>query len=113
MYLSRLTISSPGKVIRDIEFHKGLNLIVDETPEDTTGTGNNVGKTTVLRLIDYCLGGDVDGIYRNPEDKHASYTLVKDFLTGNGMHVDFLLISAIMVHLNRFKYSLTKDSDTE
>lgn len=38
MYLSKLTISSPGKVIRDIEFHKGLNLIVDETPEDTTGT---------------------------------------------------------------------------
>ena len=53
MYLSKLTISSPGKVIRDIEFHKGLNLIVDETPKNTTGTGNNVGKTTVLRLIDY------------------------------------------------------------
>jgi uncharacterized protein YydD (DUF2326 family) len=92
MYLSRLTISSPGKVIRDIKFHKGLNLIVDETPDDTTGTGNNVGKTTVLRLIDYCLGGDVDGIYRNPEDKHASYTLVKDFLTGNNVIVTLILV---------------------
>lgn len=91
MYLSKLTISSPGKVIRDIEFHKGLNLIVDETPEDTTGTGNNVGKTTVLRLIDYCLGGDVDGIYRNPEDKHESYALVKDFLTGNNVIVTLIL----------------------
>ena len=91
MYLSKLTISSPGKVIRDIEFHKGLNLIVDETPEDTTGTGNNVGKTTVLRLIDYCLGGDVDGIYRNPEDKHESYVLVKDFLTGNNVIVTLIL----------------------
>ena len=39
--------------------------------------------------------------------------IYKDFLTGNDMHVDFLLISAIVVHLNRFKYSLTKDSDTE
>lgn len=91
MYLSKLTISSPGKVIRDIEFHKGLNLIVDETPEDTTGTGNNVGKTTVLRLIDYCLGGNVDGIYRNPEDKHESYALVKDFLTGNNVIVTLIL----------------------
>lgn len=91
MYLSKLTISSPGKVIRDIEFHKGLNLIVDETPENTTGTGNNVGKTTVLRLIDYCLGGDVDGIYRNPEDKHESYALVKDFLTGNNVIVTLIL----------------------
>lgn len=92
MYLSKLTISSPGKVIRDIEFHKGLNLIVDETPENTTGTGNNVGKTTVLRLIDYCLGGDVDGIYRNPEDKHENYVLVKDFLTGNNVIVTLILV---------------------
>lgn len=92
MYLSKLTISSPGKVIRDIEFHKGLNLIVDETPENTTGTGNNVGKTTVLRLIDYCLGGDVDGIYRNPEDKHESYALVKDFLIGNNVIVTLILV---------------------
>ncbi len=92
MYLSKLTISSPGKVIRDIEFHKGLNLIVDETLENTTGTGNNVGKTTVLRLIDYCLGGDVDGIYRNPEDKHESYVLVKDFLTGNNVIVTLILV---------------------
>lgn len=92
MYLSKLTITSPGKVIRDIEFHKGLNLIVDETPENTTGTGNNVGKTTVLRLIDYCLGGDVDGIYRNPEDKHESYALVKDFLIGNNVIVTLILV---------------------
>ena len=92
MYLSKLTISSPGKVIRDIEFHKGLNLIVDETPENTTGTGNNVGKTTVLRLIDYCLGGDVDGIYRNPENKHESYALVKDFLIGNNVIVTLILV---------------------
>lgn len=92
MYLSKLTISSPGKVIRDIEFHKGLNLIVDETPENTTGTGNNVGKTTVLRLIDYCLGSDVDGIYRNPEDKHESYALVKDFLIGNNVIVTLTLV---------------------
>lgn len=92
MYLSRLIISSPGKVIRDIEFHNGLNLIVDETPDNTTGTGNNVGKTTVLRLIDYCLGGDVDGIYRNPEDKHASYALVKDYLTNNNVIVSLELV---------------------
>lgn len=92
MYLSKLTISSPGKVIRDIEFHKGLNLIVDETPENTTGTGNNVGKTTVLRLIDYCLGGDVDGIYRNPENKHESYALVKDFLISNNVIVTLILV---------------------
>lgn len=92
MYLRRLTISTPTTVIREIRFHRGLNLIVDETPENTTGTGNNVGKTTVLRLIDYCLGGDVDGIYRNPEDKHESYALVKDFLNANDVVVALELV---------------------
>jgi len=92
MYLSRLIISSPGRTIRDIRFHKGLNLIVDETPDNTTGTGNNVGKTTVLRLIDYCLGGDVDGIYRNPEDKHENYALVKEFLKDNAVTVCLELV---------------------
>lgn len=101
MYLSKLTISSPGKVIRNIEFHKGLNLVVDETPENTTGTGNNVGKTTVLRLIDYCLGGDVDGIYRNPEDKHESYALVKDFLTGNNVIVTLILVDDLDTPLKK------------
>ena len=101
MYLSKLTISSPGKVIRDIEFHKGLNLIVDETPENTTGTGNNVGKTTVLRLIDYCLGGDVDGIYRNPENKHESYALVKDFLIGNNVIVTLILVDDLDTPLKK------------
>lgn len=92
MFLSRLSISSSTAPIREIKFHRGLNLIVDETPENTTGTGNNVGKTTVLRLIDYCLGGDVDGIYRNPEDKRASYALVKDFLTDNDVIVSLELV---------------------
>ena len=42
-----------GKIIQNISFNKkGLNLIVD----DSEKKGNNVGKTTVLRIIDICLG---------------------------------------------------------
>ena len=51
MFIKSLTISSgDGNVIRDIKFHNGLNLIVDETPVVSgKETGNNVGKTTVLK----------------------------------------------------------------
>lgn len=80
MFLKSLLISTPTKVIQEITFHKGLNLIVDETPSTDTETGNNVGKTTVLRLIDFCLGKDADGIYKDPENKREVYHLVKDFL---------------------------------
>lgn len=82
MHLKSLIISSRGKIIREIEFHSGLNLIVDNTPSDNVKeTGNNVGKTTVLKLIDYCLGSSGRNIYTDPEDAKQQYTLVKDYLT--------------------------------
>ena len=53
MFLKSLVISNNHKVIREILFRKGINLIVDETPSGVEKmTGNNVGKTTVLKLID-------------------------------------------------------------
>lgn len=59
MFLNPLKIENEQMVIRDISFsfHKGINLIVDETdPQDQKESGNNVGKTTVIRLDDSCLG---------------------------------------------------------
>lgn len=58
MYIKKLIIkeSTPQeKIIREIPFKKGMNYIVDNSTE-TDGKGNSVGKTTVLRLIDICLG---------------------------------------------------------
>ena len=81
MFLKSLQISNTQGLIRHIKFHAGLNLIVDETPTDGGEvTGNNVGKTTVLILIDFCLGASAKGIYTDPENKKAEYALVKDFL---------------------------------
>lgn len=81
MFLKSLQISNTQGVIRNILFHSGLNLIVDETPIDGgEATGNNVGKTTVLMLIDFCLGASAKGIYTDPENKKSEYALVKKFL---------------------------------
>lgn len=92
MFLKTLTISSHDRVIREIKFHNGINLIVDETP-NTTGneTGNSVGKTTVLMLIDYCLGGDAKQIYTEPEHRKEEYKLVKDYLIDNEVLVSLVL----------------------
>ena len=81
MFIKKLIISTPSKVLRNIEFHKGLNLIVDDTPTiNTQLTGNNVGKTTVLKLVDFCLGGEANEIYTDFEDKKSKYEEVKKFL---------------------------------
>ncbi|MBQ0161107.1 MAG: DUF2326 domain-containing protein [Bacteroidales bacterium] len=69
-----------------------MNLIVDETPDNNTTTGNNVGKTTVLRLIDFCLGKSADGIYKDPENNRGVYTLVKDFLINSQLLVTLTLV---------------------
>ena len=80
MYLKELTISSDSEIIRRIPFHYGYNLVVDETVGITDlETGNNIGKTTVLALIDYCLGGNAETIYKDPETK-KDIVYVKDFL---------------------------------
>ena len=107
MFLKSLKISNQEGLIRNIVFHPGLNLIVDETPinfltktEDCSTndseitTGNNVGKTTVLKLINFCLGGDAKDIYTDPENKKNEYLLVKEFLINTHVCVCLNLISS-------------------
>ena len=77
MFLKSLTITSGAKVIREIEFHRGLNLIVDESENQITG--NSVGKTTVLKLVDFCLGANSGNIYTDTESKKIDDT-VKGYL---------------------------------
>lgn len=92
MFLKSLTISSHEEVIREINFHNGINLIVDETPSSKgTETGNNVGKTTVLMLIDFCLGASPKHIYTDPENKKEEYKLVKDFLIEDKVLITLIL----------------------
>lgn len=67
MFIKSLSITSGAKVIREIEFHKGLNLIIDESENQITG--NSVGKTTVLKLVDFCLGANSGNIYIDTESK--------------------------------------------
>ena len=91
MFIKSLTITSGTKVIREIEFRKGLNLIVDESENQITG--NSVGKTTVLKLVDFCLGSDKKNIYVDPETKRSEYKLVKDFLVENKVLITLCLTS--------------------
>ena len=96
MYLKRLTIETPEKTIRDMEFYSGLNLIIDDTKDiSTKTTGNNVGKTTVLKLIDFCLGADSKIIYTDTENKKNTYDVVKKFLIDEQVIITLLLVEDI------------------
>lgn len=93
MFLKSLKIENGNTVVRDISFHKGINLIIDETKTpDKKESGNNVGKTTVLRLIDYCLGGKGENIYKDTEFIQNTNTEVENFLKKNNIIITLSLV---------------------
>ena len=103
MFLKSLTIKyGDGFIVRDIRFHTGLNLIVDETPTlNGKETGNNVGKTTVLKLIDFCLGAKAKGIYSDNENKSHEYKLVKEYLINKKIIISIVLTDDLSSQLSR------------
>lgn len=102
MFLKSLRLENHDGVIRHIKFHAGLNLIVDETPPDSQqSTGNNVGKTTVLKLVDMCLGGDPRRIYTDLENPKLEYTDVKQFLVETNVVVTLTLCDSLEVPSER------------
>ena len=96
MYLKKLTIKTPTNVIREMNFKAGLNLIIDDTDDvSSKSTGNNVGKTTVLKLIDFCLGADANIIYTDTENNKDIYQEVKDYLMEKQVIIELELIENI------------------
>ena len=95
MFIEKLKISTKYKTIREMNFQTGMNLIIDNTPltDDLKLTGNNVGKTTVLKLIYFCLGGEGKDIYTDEENKNKVYEEVKDFLINQEVLVTLTLTS--------------------
>lgn len=93
MFIEKLEISTKHGTIREMNFHTGMNLIIDNTPltDDLKITGNNVGKTTVLKLIYFCLGGEGKDIYTDEENKNKVYEEVKSFLINQEVLVTLTL----------------------
>ncbi len=97
MFLKQLIIQKGTEIIRDILFKKGTNLIIDNTSTpNRQDTGNSIGKTTVLRLIDFCLGTDGKNIYTDTEFKNNSNnTIVENFLKVNNITIKLILVRDI------------------
>ncbi len=74
MFLDKLVISAKFGIIREVKFNpQGVTLI--------TSYDNSVGKTTLLRAVDFCLGSDGKDIYTDKEFKTVNE--IKDYLESN------------------------------
>lgn len=80
MLLESLVINRGPQSTREIKFKPGLNLILDKPTSVSQTSGNNIGKTTVLRLIDYCLGSSGEDIWTDSEFKDNKNKEVYDYL---------------------------------
>lgn len=92
-------------IIREIKFkEKGLSLIVDNTPEDLIESGNSVGKSTAIKIIDLCLGAkSVRELYYDSDTKSEN-TEVLEFLKEYKVQAELILIDD-----NRKEYSIKRD----
>jgi uncharacterized protein YydD (DUF2326 family) len=88
-------------VIRDIEFNtQGLSLIVDNTADASNESGNNVGKTTVIKIIDICLGAkSVRELYYD-SDTRTENEIIKEFLSKSKVQAELVLIDNDYNHIS-------------
>ena len=80
MYIKELIISSGDTEVRKVSFTKGLNLIVGRVDKD--GSSNNLGKTTLIRCLNFCLGGKLKEFYED-EESGVTNKIVEDFILKN------------------------------
>ena len=79
-------------IIREIIFNEnGLSLIIDNTPEDIRESGNSVGKSTVIKIIDLCLGAKSTKELYYDSDTKSENVEIKTFLSVNIVQAELIL----------------------
>lgn len=93
------------EVIREIEFNeKGLSLIVDDTPKDMWESGNSVGKSTAIKIIDLCLGAKSTKVLYYDSDTRSENAEIKAFLIDNKIQAELILVG-----IDKKEYSIKRD----
>lgn len=87
LWIRRLIVwAKPGEVVRDIELHRGLNIVWspdpgedDAAPGEAHGSGHGAGKTLFCRLLRYCLGEET---FANGDLRHRIASALPEGLVG-------------------------------
>ena len=75
MQLIDLAILDGDREVRSVVFKGGINIITN-----LEQTGNQIGKSTSLRALAFCLGGGHITLWQDPDNKKIN-TKVKEYLT--------------------------------
>lgn len=92
MQLIKLSVFDGSKEIRTIQFKDGINIITN-----LGGTGNQIGKSTSLRALAFCLGGKSEPLWKDPDNNKVNEK-VKDYLTKGDVKFELTLRVASIKH---------------
>lgn len=93
MFIKTLKISKENECIREISFHKGLNIIVDKSSISADKYGiHHVGKTTVLKLISFCLCGDISDVLIHIGNSKEDSESFEKYLINNKILITLVLV---------------------
>lgn len=108
MQLIDLAILDGDHEVRSIVFKDGINIITN-----LEQTGNQIGKSTSLRALAFCLGGGHIPLWQDPDNKKINIK-VKEYLTkGDVKFVLRLKIAGVTHTITRvLSTKLTKSGET-
>jgi len=92
MQLLNLSVFDENVVIRTIKFKEGINIITN-----LGETGNQIGKSTSLRALAFCLGGKFEPLWKDPDNNKIN-DKVKEFLTKGDVRFELTLKIASITH---------------
>lgn len=93
------------EIIREILFNEnGLSLIIDNTSEDMRESGNSVGKSTAIKIIDLCLGAKSTKDLYYDSDTRSENLDIKTFLNEYKVQAELILIDK-----NKKEYVIKRD----
>jgi len=96
MQLIKFCVSNGIETFRTITFKDGMNIITNEGED-----GNQIGKSTALRSLNFCLGSDGMSIWRDPDSKNINDKIYN--LVTNGS-----LVFKLELKVNGIKYIIKR-----
>lgn len=104
MQLKTLKVYHNSILIRSLTFKDGVNIITNKGDN-----GNQIGKSTALRAVSFCLGSDGKNMWKDPDNGNENIA-VKNFILHE--HVVFeLVLKGVVTHtLRRRLYEVSQKS---
>ncbi len=97
-----------------IEFNEGLNIVLAEVrlPENRSKSTHNLGKSTLARIIDFCLLGSVgkDHFFRKREDLFSEFVF---FLEMEMLDGSFLTVRRGVSNYSKISFAHSAASQTD